>query len=109
MARSRYNVAVKGKNMQGDSEQPSGGAWRQFYLAALFELDLAKLAERIAEAEYAVSLRARELCYLDGDHNSEKQALTGAMRALDTLRDIHQCPRPAPSPCSTAEGGSGVH
>ena len=75
--------------MQPGSEQSSEKAWRDLYLAALFEGDSAKLSERIAEAEYAVSLRARELWYSGGDHHKEKHALTGAMRALEALRNIH--------------------
>ena len=35
--------------------------WRQLYRAALSEIDKSKLPERIAEAERAVVLRAREL------------------------------------------------
>jgi hypothetical protein len=84
--------------MQIDAEQPGTGAWRDLYLAALFEADSAKLPERIAKAEHALTLRERELWYSGGDHNGEKQALTSAMRALEALRNIHQCPRRAPLP-----------
>jgi hypothetical protein len=79
--------------MQAHSEQSAARAWRDLYLAALFEADLAKLPERIAEAEYALSLRDRELWYSVGDHKREKLALTGALRALEALRKIHRCPR----------------
>lgn len=79
--------------MRQDSEQQSEGAWRDQYLAALFEADPAKLPERIAEAEYAIGLRDRELWYSGGDHTKEKLALTGAVRALQALRNIHQYPR----------------
>jgi hypothetical protein len=88
-------------------------AWRAVYLAALFEADPAKLLERIAEAEYALNLRERELWYSGGDHAREKLALTGAMRALEALRNIHQYarrPRPGRNPASFGEvdrsGGS---
>jgi hypothetical protein len=80
--------------MQPDSTKTSERAWRDLYLAALFEADSAKLPERIAEAEYALNFRDRELWYSGGDYTREKQALTGAMRALEALRNIHQCPRP---------------
>jgi hypothetical protein len=86
--------------MQADAEQPVGRAWRDLYLAALFEADSAKLPERIAEAEYALTLRERELWYSGGDHGGEKHALIGAMRALEALRNLHQYPRPAPPPRS---------
>jgi hypothetical protein len=56
------------------SERPSENAWRDLYLAALFETDRSKLLERIAEAEYVLSLRDRELWYLGGDHSKEKLA-----------------------------------
>jgi phage-related protein len=82
--------------MQVDSEQ-SERTWRSLYLAALFEADSAKLPGRIAEAECALSIRDRELWYSGGDHNGEQNALTGAMRALEALRYIHQCPRVTPS------------
>jgi hypothetical protein len=80
--------------MQADSEKRLEGAWRDLYLAALFEADSCKLPERIAVAEYAMNLRDCELWYSGGDHNKEKHALIGAMRALEALRNIHQCPRP---------------
>lgn len=84
--------------MQTDPEQPVTRPWRDLYLAALFEADSAKLPERIAKAEYALTLRERELWYSGGDHSREKHALTGAMRALEALRNLHQYPRPAPPP-----------
>jgi hypothetical protein len=81
--------------MQGDAAQLSETPWRNLYLAALFEADSAKLLERITAAEHAVNLRDRELWYSGGDHTREMLALTGAMRALEALRNIHQYPRPA--------------
>ena len=89
--------------MPSDAEKPAERAWRELYLAALFEADLAKLPERITEAEHALSLRDRELWYSGGDHGSEKRALIGAMRALEALRNIHQCPRPDPPIRSQAD------
>jgi hypothetical protein len=94
--------------MQADSEKTLEGAWRDLYLAALFEADSSKLPERIAVAEYAMSLRDRELWYSGSDHthNKEKQALIGAMRALEALRTIHQCPRPVlPTSSHRVEAG----
>ena len=81
--------------MAKDSGLPSEEAWRDLYRAALFEADSAKLPQRITEAEYALSVRDRQLWYSGGDHTVEKLAMTGAMRALEALRSIHQCPRAA--------------
>jgi len=50
------------------SESPDGRYWRQLYRAALFEINGSKLPERIAEAERAVVLRARELFQAAGDN-----------------------------------------
>jgi hypothetical protein len=75
--------------MRADSEPTTESAWRASYLAALFEADPAKILGRIAEAEQALYLRERELWYSGGDHTKEKVALTGAMRALEALRTIH--------------------
>ncbi len=44
----------------GISKSPDS-RWRQLYRAALSEIDKSKLPERIADAERAVVLRAREL------------------------------------------------
>ncbi len=91
--------------MKAGSPQPSENAWRDLYLSALFEADPAKLLERIAEAEYALSLRERELWYSGGDHAKEKLALTGALRALEVLRNIHQYTR-AVTPPPARQGSS---
>ena len=81
--------------MAEDQVQSSETPWRDLYLAALFEADPTKLLERIMAAEHALNLRDRQLWYSGGDHTREKLALTGAMRALEALRNIHQYPRPA--------------
>ncbi len=69
-------------------------SWKRLYTAALFEVDSAKLPERIAEAEAALVLRARELFHAPGDNIEEEQALDDAMYALQALRSTYQCPRP---------------
>jgi hypothetical protein len=92
--------------MKADSELAAKRTWRDLYLAALFEPDPAKLLERIAEAEYVLNLRERALWYSGGDHTKEKLALTGAMRALEALRNIHQYPRPVASPAARQETAS---
>ncbi len=80
--------------MQATSQPPGARAWRRFYTAALFEVDGAKLPERIAQAETALVLRARELFHSPGDNIEEEQALDDAMYALQALRSTYQCPRP---------------
>jgi hypothetical protein len=45
----------------GISKFPDSRYWKQLYRAALSKIDKSKLPERIAEAERAVVLRAREL------------------------------------------------
>jgi hypothetical protein len=42
-------------------------AWRDVFVSALFEGDIAKLPERIAKAEEALALRVRELAHANGD------------------------------------------
>ena len=62
------------------------GLWKDLYEAALFESDLNKLTERIAEAETALVMRARELFYAPEDHGEEVERLDYAMCALHALR-----------------------
>jgi hypothetical protein len=57
------------------------------YAAVLFEIDKTKLPERIAQAEKAFALRARELFYAAGDSVEEGQALDDAVYALRALRN----------------------
>ena len=65
-------------------------AWRDFYVAALFERDTAKLSERIAQAEWAIVLRTRELFHEPPDTVEEEEALGNAMYALNALRNAHR-------------------
>jgi len=80
--------------MQAASQQLEIRAWKRLYTAALFEVDGTKLPERIAQAETALVLRARELFHAPGDNIEEEQALDDAMYALQALRSTYQCPRP---------------
>jgi hypothetical protein len=64
--------------------------WKGLYKAALFELDEAKLPERIAQAEKALAMRARDLFDMAGDNIEEGQALEDAMYALRALRNNPQ-------------------
>ena len=74
----------------GSSKSLDSGAWRDLYKAALFEVDNARLPERIAQAEKALALRARELFDIAGDNIEEEQALDDTMYALHALRNTSQ-------------------
>ncbi len=69
--------------------------WRDSYVAALFEPDTAKLSERIAQAEWAIVLRARELFHEPPDTGEEEEALENAMYALNALRDAYRPDEPS--------------
>jgi hypothetical protein len=74
----------------GSSKSLDSRAWRDLYKAAPFEVDNAKLPERIAQAEEALALRARELFHVAGDNSEEGEALDDAMYALRALRNTSQ-------------------
>ena len=61
-------------------------SWKELYQAAMCESDLNKLSERIADAETALVLRARELFYTSGDNIEEQESLDNAMCILHALR-----------------------
>ena len=65
-------------------------AWRGLYRAALFEINETRHPERIARAEKALALRARELFYAAGNNIEEGEALNDAMYALHALRNRPQ-------------------
>jgi hypothetical protein len=70
----------------GTAPSPSGNRWKELYNAALFESDKNKLSERIANAEWALALRARELFHTGSEHLRERQAVDSAINALYALR-----------------------
>ncbi|MFZ3340119.1 MAG: hypothetical protein WA213_04500 [Terriglobales bacterium] len=80
--------------MKATPHLPDVRAWKRLYTTALFEPDSAKVPERIAEAEAALIVRARELFHAPGDNIEEEEALDDAMYALHALRNTFQCPRP---------------
>jgi hypothetical protein len=79
----------------GLSKSPDSRYWGQLYRVALSEIDKSKLPERVAEAEKAVVLRARELFQAAGDNGEETEALDDVMYALHALlatTKIWECP-----------------
>ena len=74
----------------GISKSPDTRYWRQLYRAVLSEIDKSQLPERIAEAEKAVVLRARELFQASGDNGEGTEALDDVMYALHALRSNYQ-------------------
>ena len=69
----------------GICKSPNSRYWRALYNAALAEIGMSTLPERIVEAEKAVVLRARELFQAADDNGEEKEALEDAMYALRAL------------------------
>ena len=63
-------------------------SWKELYKAAIFEPDKTKILERIADAEIALAMRARELFHGSGDNTGERQELDASMSALHTLRTL---------------------
>ena len=61
--------------------------WRELYKVALFETDKNKVPERIAQAEWALVLRARELFHTNSEHLREREVVDAAIYALHILRD----------------------
>jgi hypothetical protein len=61
-------------------------SWKDLYQIAMCESDVNKLPERIAEAEGAIVLRARQLFYTSGDSSEEQESLDDAMCILHALR-----------------------
>lgn len=74
----------------GSSISLNSRAWRDLYRAALFEVDKTRLPDRIAQAEEALVVRARELFHIAGDNIEEEQALDDTMYALHALRNTSQ-------------------
>lgn len=59
--------------------------WRGLYVAALLETDKQRMAQRIADAEKALVVRARELFHATGDNLEEESAIDDALFALHAL------------------------
>ena len=70
----------------GVAASPISKSWKELYKAALFETDKNRMSERIANAEWALALRARELFHTGNEHLEERQAVDAAIHALHALR-----------------------
>jgi hypothetical protein len=60
-------------------------SWRALYVAALFETDEGRMAQRIDEAKKALVARARELFQTAGDHLQEESAIEDTLQSLHAL------------------------
>jgi len=72
------------------SKSPGSRHWRELCKAALYEVDKNRISGRIAQAEKAVVLRARELFQAAGDNSGETEALDDVMYALHALESNPQ-------------------
>jgi hypothetical protein len=69
--------------------------WQPQVQAALLELDLVKLAERIQTAEAAITARLHSIS-LNPNHHAERLAISDALATLKFLkREYTNQPRPA--------------
>ena len=68
------------------SPDPDGRRWQQCYRAAILETGHGRLPQRVAEAELAIVVRARELFGASVDHFDEQEALDDALYALHALK-----------------------
>ena len=74
-------------------------SWKDLYQAAIHESDLNKLPERIADAEGAIVLRARQLFYTSGDSSEEQESLDDALCILHALgSSLKRRPTAVPAP-----------
>jgi hypothetical protein len=60
--------------------------WKDLYIEALLEGDKDRVPARIAQAEHAITQRARELFNVSGDNFKEQEALGEALYALHALK-----------------------
>jgi hypothetical protein len=67
--------------------RPVPPKWRELYTAALFETERERIPGRIADAEKAIQVRARELFAAGTDTIEEDQALDDALYALRALQN----------------------
>jgi hypothetical protein len=65
-------------------------AWRRLYQAALLELDMDRLFQRIADAEKAIDERTAELLRSNGSGAAENENLASAQMVLNDLKRIYK-------------------
>jgi hypothetical protein len=65
----------------------SARSWKDIYQAVICESDLSRLPERIADAETALVMRARDLLYTSADRFEEEESLDEALCILHALRN----------------------
>jgi hypothetical protein len=70
----------------GVAASPINKSWKELYRAAVFETDKNQVSVRIAHAEWALAVRARELFHADSEHLQQRQAVDTAIYALHILR-----------------------
>ncbi|HZR55883.1 MAG TPA: hypothetical protein VFA74_03345 [Terriglobales bacterium] len=63
--------------------------WLDLYHAALLEVDPEKLRQRITDATTAIHMRIEVLMLDSGGTAEERQALSDAMRTLNSLRRMY--------------------
>jgi hypothetical protein len=79
-------------------------SWKDLYQIVMRESDMNKLPDRIADAEAALVLRARELFYTSGDRFEEKESLDDALCILHALRSsLKRRPTAIPSTTKTLD------
>jgi hypothetical protein len=71
--------------MNAGSSPKQSYIWKDLYVAALFENDKPRIAERIATAQVAILARRRELTLSVNDVR-ERHALDNALFSLEALR-----------------------
>ena len=74
------------KSLSNPTNSSENNGWRELYRAAILELELTRLPERILQSETALILRAKELFQNGGGNGQETQDLDDAMYALQALR-----------------------
>jgi hypothetical protein len=79
---SRFYARIDGPS-PSTASAPDGSQWRELYRAALLELDLEKLAQRVEAAEKAIRARSS----LNGSILSDERiAIQDATSALNVLK-----------------------
>jgi hypothetical protein len=81
MARRFCKVADRTREYMKNA---SSDKWKELYIAALFEDDKTRLAERIAAAQIAIAARRREVLVLGSD-SEDRRILDNAAFSLQAL------------------------